>query len=130
LRTVDGKVILNDFGSSAPENKKSLIEGNPYFASDAVLLSDNNEHIYQASDDIYSLTFTFIYLLFPDTFSALFEIRTSLKDICFERKKLIMGIKQNCKNLIISALEHASSSNSEYDNARDCIINLLHNFYN
>jgi serine/threonine protein kinase len=122
LCSVNGKVSLNDFGSSAPEKENSPIEGNIYFASDAVLMSKNNEHVYHVSDDIYSLTFTFIYLLFPKKFSSLFEVST-FNEISKKRKLIINNMDLKCKNLIISALQF--SSDSDYDNARDCIIKLL-----
>jgi hypothetical protein len=121
LISSERKIYLNDFALSVLQNKKVLIKGNVYFASDAVLMSEDDEHVYRNSDDIYSLTFTLIYLIYEKHFPTLFTVSDSLKNICIKRKSLIADME--CKDLVLSAL-----GQTDYDAARDDVIKVL-NFF-
>jgi hypothetical protein len=127
LISSEGKIYLNDFGLSVLENENSFIKGNVYFASDAVLLSEDDYHVYRISDDIYSLTFTFIYLIYENDFSPLFEVRNTRKDIYIKRKSLLQSIKVRDRDLISSTLKYASDS--KYFEAEKGVIKILTNFF-
>jgi tRNA A-37 threonylcarbamoyl transferase component Bud32 len=55
-------LFLNDFGLADIKNELSPIKGNPFFVSDHVLQCNEIKFRYDVCDDIYSLTFSFIYL--------------------------------------------------------------------
>jgi hypothetical protein len=118
LISSEHKIFLNNFALSILPNSESPVKGNLYFASDAVLMSENDKHIYQISDDIYSLTFTLIYIIYEKKFYPLFQVISSLRSIYMHRKKLIEQFE--CKDLIVSALQFASDL--DYEKAHDWII--------
>jgi hypothetical protein len=64
LESDDGKLYLNDFGLAVSVNTPQSINGNLYFSSDNVLSSNDSNFSYNFSDDLFSLTFSLIFLHF------------------------------------------------------------------
>jgi hypothetical protein len=95
LQSSDGqKLFLNDFGLARKKNEESPIEGNPFFASDRVLQCQKDKFVYEICDDIFSLTFSFIYLKNEHLFSDIF------KDISiFKKKEIIEGRNRGIQKL-------------------------------
>jgi hypothetical protein len=94
LESDDGKLYLNDFGLAVPINTPQPINGNFYFASDNVLWSNDSNFSYNFSDDLFNLTFSLIFLHFPNFFTKGFEQLRNLKNvdrqsIFSKRKELI-----------------------------------------
>jgi serine/threonine protein kinase len=121
LQITKDKLILNDFCLAAPIGTLSEIKGNIYSASDRVLESKNNIFKYEISDDIYSLTFSLIFLLHFEYFSQEFQ-KYSMEG----GKKLIVLIRKNTLKSInkgyiaLQALE--VSKKGDYDEAKNLII--------
>jgi hypothetical protein len=125
--SANGKLYLNDFGLAAPISIPQVIKGNLYFASDNVLSNDKSDGFYyHFSDDLFSLTFSLIFLQFPDFFIRGFnQLRlienVDRKSILSKRHEIIKKMAQ--KNIILMALQAATEEN--YDMAKNCILKLL-----
>jgi serine/threonine protein kinase len=124
LQSSDGKkLFLIDFGLACFKGKPSFIEGNPFFASNRVLECKEDKFLYDVCDDLFSLTFSFIYLKNNTLFSDIF------KDINFSDKKGIiasrnhgierLGNSQNAMNAL------KASENKDYGGATEWIIKCL-----
>jgi hypothetical protein len=113
LQSSDGKLFLNDFGLADFQNIESPIEGNSFFASDRILLHEKDKIIYDISDDLYSLTFSLIYLKNVTFFSKIFkEIDFRNKRGIFSgRTKGINDLLKNNKENIINALDACKKKN-------------------
>jgi serine/threonine protein kinase len=119
LQISNDQLVLNDFGLSTPENKTWEIKGNVYFASDNVLMSCSDYFTYSRADDIYSLTFSLIYLLHRSQFSDyLNEDITDKGKIFLSRQRAISSIHNSF--LAFEALNFAKKG--DYIEARNYII--------
>jgi hypothetical protein len=127
LGSVNDRLYLNDFGLAVINGNLEEIKGNLYFASDKVLLSkEGYKIVYEFSDDLYSLTFSLIFLFFSLTFTEGFEELRDLEHIdrisIYNTRKSIIN-RMPFRNAILEALNAASTAN--YDHAKDCILKLM-----
>jgi hypothetical protein len=113
------KLVLNDFGLAVPKGKLYPIQGNSFFASNRVLNCDETEFEYDICDDIYSLTFSFIYLKNSFLFFNAFE--NGREKIISIREERIQSVHKN--EYAIKALK--ASENNDYEEAKRCIVKYL-----
>jgi serine/threonine protein kinase len=116
-------VFLNDFAFAVPRGLKHEKKGNIYFSSDDILMDRNESFSYDFCHDIYSLTFTIIFLLYQKHFSEMFKETDNLS-ICNKRNQILNDLD---KREIYLALWYAKKS--DYDKARNHIIELLKNYF-
>jgi hypothetical protein len=129
LESSNGKLYLNDFGLAVPVNSPQPIKGNLYFASNDVLLSkDSSNFRYSFSDDLFSLTFSLIFLHFSNFFTSGFEELKDLENvdrqsILSKRIEIINRMSLSFKEIVFEALGAAAKTN--YDDAKKHTLKLI-----
>jgi serine/threonine protein kinase len=126
LQVNKNTLVINDFGLSTPINSQSTVAGNLFFASDRVL-SSNDDTKYYVADDLFSLTFSLIFLLYQSHFSRLFNssnVVQNKKNILSQRKFLINRL--NNKDNVLKALKIASKG--LYRETKEYIIKYLFHY--
>lgn len=113
ILTVDNKkLFFNDFALAVPIKEKHSIRGSPFFSSDRVLFK--NEKIeYYYSDDLFSLTFSLIYMQNYQYFSQKFSNLKIISPIAIyqERSDLLNNLSSN--KIIFKALNKAKTGDYE-----------------
>jgi serine/threonine protein kinase len=105
LQTDSGKLYLNDFGLAVRQGDEAPIKGNRFFASERVLLHSDKktDFLYKCSDDIYSLTFSLIFLANYETFSVPFNDVSNDGIIRFRQMKINELNNNNINNALDAA---------------------------
>jgi serine/threonine protein kinase len=128
ILTVDSKkIFFNDFASAVPFKTKQSIWGNSYFASERILCS-NGEIEYLTSDDLYSLTFSLLFILNFQEFNSEFEKMRVIntQTILRKRNKLIQNLQDNSN--VLNALKTAKKG--DYKNTKHYILQYMQTLNN
>jgi serine/threonine protein kinase len=119
LKVDKEKIFFNDFASAVPFKTKQLIWGNSYFASDRILC-ESGEIEYYNSDDLYSLTFSLVFIInfqkFNSEFKKMDVINT--QTILRKRNQLLQELVNNSH--IFKAFEAAKKG--DYKTTKECIL--------
>jgi hypothetical protein len=120
ILTVDNEnIVFNDFASAVPFKEKHSIWGNSYFASNRILRK-SGEIEYYSSDDLYSLTFSLVFIMnyqkFDSEFKKMEDINT--QTILEKRNQLLQELVNNSH--IFKAFEAAKKG--DYKTTKKCIL--------
>jgi serine/threonine protein kinase len=122
ILTDNEKMFFNDFASAVPFETKQSIWGNSYFASDRILC-ESGEIEYYTSDDLYSLTFSLVFILNFQNFNSEFEKMDIIntQTILKKRNELLQNLKNNSH--IFNALETAKKG--DFYNTKQHILQYI-----
>jgi hypothetical protein len=109
------KLFFNDFALAVPINTKHIIRGNPFFSSNRVLLAEENTFLYNVGDDLFSLTFSLIFLQNYQLFLPEFNnVEIHPHTILEKRNELLGKLNHNFYALkALSAAERCDYQNTK-----------------